>query len=171
MKKERSKLLYPTFDGDVQMLGCTPERLKTKCAFRLAVWDELAGERKGLGLDFHHVAALEFSLNLCDSYIGADLGGFYEIFGKKQKKKLLERNFDRKRKSWLLPGNYEYDEKDSSDSLNYRKELDKLEKKLDKYHLYLLESSGGSYLILAKGYTAQEQPGREAQTEGAFSAS
>lgn len=166
LKKEKAKLLYPTFDGDVQLLGCTPERLKTRCDFRLAVWDEAAGERKGLALCFHHVAALEFSLNLCDSYIGADLGGFYEIFGKKQKKKLLERNFDRKRKSWLLPGEDGYDEKDPADSLNYRKELDKLEQKLDKYHLYLLESFGGSYLILAKGYTAQEQTGRETPAEG-----
>ncbi|MCD7821618.1 MAG: hypothetical protein LUG64_05350, partial [Clostridiales bacterium] len=100
---KKTKLLYRTFDGDLKKIWVTPNYLDTNCSFRMEVWGGAEGEtKKTLLLNFDHVAALEFSMNFCDNMAGADLGGFYKVPGKKQKRKLLERNFNRRKKDWLM---------------------------------------------------------------------
>lgn len=150
---KKTNLLYHTFDGDLKRVWVTPNHLKTQCSFRMDVWgSEESTQKKTLLLNFDHVAALEFSMNFCDNCVGADLGGFYKVPGKKQKRKLLERNFKRRKKDWVMTRLSDAEAKDPESMLNDHSAIDKLEDKLKKYHLYLLESMGGAWLILAKGY-------------------
>ncbi|MCD8342389.1 MAG: hypothetical protein LUC87_09640 [Clostridiales bacterium] len=154
--KKPAKLLYPAFDGAAQQFTLWPRHLGSGCSFLLEIWNEPEQQTQQVLLLFRRVAAVEVSLNLCDSMTGTDLGGFYELYGKKQKRRLLQRNFKRRRKGWLLPGDYEYDPADPHDCLNDRTELNRLLGQLDDYHLYLLQSWGGAYLLLAGGYEVQE---------------
>ena len=41
--------------------------------------------------------------------------------------------------------------------LNYRDNLDQAEKKLDRYHLYQLQTVGGMYELLAKEYRLEKK--------------
>lgn len=154
---KKTNLLYHTFDGNLQTISVVPKHLKTKCSFQIELWNEEEQKKTILTLDFDHVAALEFSMNFCDNGDGADLGGFYKVPGKKQKRKLLERNFKRRKKDWLMTRLSEYNPDDPDDVLNNRENVDKLEEKLKKYSLYLLQSMGGAWLILAKGYECTEE--------------
>lgn len=154
--KQPAKLLYPTFDGDAQQFTLWPRYTASGCSFLLELWNEPEQRTQQVLLLFHQVAAVEVSLNLWDAGMGADLGGFYELYGKKEKRKLLRRNCKRRKKGWLLPGDYDYDPDDPQDCLNDRTELNRLTGRLDDYHLYLLQSWGGSVLLLASGYEVQE---------------
>lgn len=154
--KKPSKLLYPTFDGDAQQFTLWPRYTSSGCSFLLELWNEPEQRTQQVLLLFHQVAAVEVSLNLWDARMGADLGGFYELYGKKEKRKLLQRNFKRRKKGWLLPGGYACDPADPQDGLNERIELNRLLEQLDDYHLYLLQSWGGSVLLLARGYEVEE---------------
>lgn len=153
--KQPAKLLYPTFDGDAQQFTLWPRYMASGCSFLLELWNEPKQRRERVLLLFRQAAAVEVSLNLWDARMGADLGGFYELYGKKEKRKLLQRNFKRRKKGWLLPGDYDYDPDDPQDGLNDRMELNRLLEQLDDYHLYLLQSWGGSVLLLARGYEIQ----------------
>ncbi|GEM_PF-3458158 len=165
--KKRSKLLFPTYDAHLFSAGYTPEyRGKSRCVFLLnEIWNEEEQKNYSAHLEFRKVAAMEAVLNVAEDGIGADVGGLYEIFGKKQKIALLERIFQRKKELWLLPGDYDYDEDDSNDSLNYREDLERFQRKknLKKYHLYLLEKQGGGFLILAKKYKIRQITETEAE--------
>ncbi|MCC8064183.1 MAG: hypothetical protein LIO70_03730 [Clostridiales bacterium] len=153
--KKPAKLLYPTFDGDAQQFTLWPRYTASGCSFLLELWNEPEQRTQQVLLLFHQVAAVEVSLNLWDARMGADLGGFYELYGKKEKRKLLQRNFKRRKKGWLLPGRYENDPADPQDGLNDRTELNRLLGQLGDHHLYLLQSWGGSVLLLARGYEVQ----------------
>lgn len=154
---KKTNLLYHTFDGDLKSVSVIPKHLKSKCSFQMELWNEEEQSKTTLTLNFDHVAALEFSMNFCDNMVGADLGGFYKVPGKKQKRKLLERNFKRRKKDWLMTRMSDIEAEEPDDMLNDRGNVDKLEEKLKKYSLYLLQSMGGAWLVLAKGYECVEE--------------
>lgn len=161
---KKANLLYHTFDGDLKAVSVTPQHLDSKCTFQMDVWgDQGAGEKQSLILSFDQVAALEFSMNFCDNVIGADLGGFYKVPGKKQKRKLLERNFKRRKKDWVMTRLCDAEAEDPDNILNCHDDVDKLEAQLGKYNLYLLQSMGGAWLVLAKGYECVENGEEELQ--------
>ncbi|MCD8334911.1 MAG: hypothetical protein LUC35_06175 [Clostridiales bacterium] len=163
---KKTKLLYRTFDGDLKKIWVTPNYLDTNCSFRMEVWGGAEGEtKKTLLLNFDHVAALEFSMNFCDNMAGADLGGFYKVPGKKQKRKLLERNFNRRKKDWLMTRLSDSEDDDQDSLLNDHSGVDQMEEKLSKYNLYLLQSMGGAWLVLAREYECVELDENEALSE------
>lgn len=153
-KKNRAKLLFPTDDAHLYSAGYAPDyRGKSRLVFLLSeLWDEERQENRKLFLEFRNVAAFEFSLNVFDDPLGADVGGLWELKGRKRKLALLERVFQRRRELWLLSGNYDYDPEDPWDCLNSREELKRFARKknLKKYRLFVLEKQGGGCLILAK---------------------
>lgn len=158
--KKKAKLLLPAHDAHLFSCGFSPEcGGKPRCVFLLSeLWDEEKERSYSAQLELRDVAAFEAVLNVFDDPLGSDVGGFYELFGRKRKIDLLERCFARRRELWLLPGTYDYDPDDPWDLLNSREELKGFAKKkrLKKYHLYLLEKQGGGFLILAKKYWIRE---------------
>ena len=161
-KKQKSKLIFPCQDAHLFSAGYAPEyERQSRLVFLLSeVWDEERQNHIYAHLEFRRVAAFEAVLNVFDDPIGADVGGLYELGGKKRKKALLERVFARRRELWLLPGNYDYDPDDPWDCLNSRDELERFERKknLKKYRLFLLEKQGGGFLILARDVQIREIP-------------
>jgi hypothetical protein len=160
--KRKAELLLSTFDAHLFSAGYTPEcQGKSRCVFLLSeLWDEDKQQHISAHLEFRDVAAVEWVLNVPQDGIGSDVGGLYELFGKKEKIALLERVFQRRKAMWLLSGDYDYDEDDPYDSLNSREDLDELEEKknLKQYRLFLLQKQGGGALILAKRYELREIP-------------
>lgn len=158
-KKQRSKLLLPTFDGSISNV-CAHRRGKhiRVSLFVEEVWQEREQRSTAYAIRFDKVIAMEASMNFF--LFGGDAGGFYELFSTKEKKKLLERNFIRRREDVLMSGCYNYDKDDPNDSLNYRGFVERMsrKKRLKKYRLFLMESCSGCYLILAKKCEIQEMP-------------
>lgn len=161
-KKQKSKLIFPCQDAHLFSAGYAPEyERQSRLVFLLSeVWDEERQTHICAHVEFRRVAAFEAVLNVFDDPIGADVGGLYELKGKKRKKALLERVFTRRRELWLLPGDYDYDSDDPWDCLNSRDELERFERKknLKKYRLFLLEKQGGGFLILARDCEIREIP-------------
>ncbi|NLJ88792.1 MAG: hypothetical protein GX327_08505 [Epulopiscium sp.] len=62
--------------------------------------------------NFENVAAIEFHMNFFDNPVGAEAWGFYEIFDRAEKEKMLERNFNGRKDGFLFNGDYNYDLKD-----------------------------------------------------------
>ncbi len=161
MKDERSKLLLGTFDGALREVEIQPEKKYSKVKCKVQYYDEKAdGIAVKAKIVFQHVVAIRFCVNQFENTIGAELGGFYEISDRDKKKEMLEKNFSGRREGYLYHGNYQYDPEDGADMLNYRDNLERVEKKLDRYHLYQLQTVGGMYELLAKGYRLEEKKTR-----------
>ena len=161
MKDERSKLLLATFDGSLRKIQIEPCRKYSKVKCKVRYYDEMAdGTAVKAEIVFQHVVAISFWVNQFENTIGAELGGFYEIFVRDKKKEMLEKNFNGRREGYLYHGNYPYDPEDGDDMLNYRDNLERAEKKLDRYHLYQLQTIGGMYEFLAKGYRLEKKKTR-----------
>ncbi len=154
--KKQAKLLYPAFDGEGQQFTLWPRYAGSGCSFLLELWNEPEQRKQQVLLLFQQVAAVEVAQTLWDASIGANLGGFYELYGRKEKRKLLRRNCKRRKKGWLLPSGYDYDPADPCDGLNDQGEVNRLLGLLNDYHLYLLQNWGGSVLLLARGYEVEE---------------
>lgn len=150
---KKANLLYHTLNGELTHVTVVPNIQKPDCSFRLEVLEE--GERKALMLTFSEIAALEFSMNFCDNS-SEEKTGFYKVPGTKQKRKLLERNFKRRKKEWVMTRLRDAEKTEEEMNPEDRKELDALEEKLMSSNLYLLESCGGAWLVLAKGYACTE---------------
>ena len=98
MKKERSKLLLATFDGSLEKIKIKPEREYSRVKCKVRYYEEKAeGAVVKAEIVFDHVVAIAFFVNQFENTIGAELGGFYEIFDRGKKKEMLERNFVRRR--------------------------------------------------------------------------
>lgn len=150
---KKTNLLYHTFNGELTNVTVVPSGQNPDCSFRLEVLEE--GEKKALLLTFSEIAALEFSMNFCDAR-GEEKAGFYKVPGKKQKRKLLERNFKRRKKEWVMTRLRDAEKAEEEIKPEDQKELDALEEQLKSSNLYLLESCGGAWLVLAKGYACSE---------------
>ena len=161
MKDERSKLLLATYDGSLRKIQIESDKKYSKVKCKVRYYDETAdGAVVKAKIVFQHVVAIRFYVNQFENTIGAELGGFYEIFDGKKKKEMLEKNFAGRREGYLYHGNYQYDPEDGDDMLNYRDNLERAERKLDRYHLYQLQTVGGMYELLAKGYLLEKKKTR-----------
>ena len=151
----KSKILLQTHDAQMTALKITPKCDRTRISFKLKLYDETEKQIVAKEIVFTDVAAIEFRLNYFDNPIGAEVCGFYEIFDRAEKEKLLESNFAARKDEFLYHGDYDYDANEPSDILNYREPINKALKSLDEYHLYSQQTTGGFYLILSGAWKIQ----------------
>ena len=150
---KKSQLLLPAFDAQLTELKITPRCHNTKISYKLKVYDENSQQKVKKIMQFEDVIAIEFQMNYFENTIGSEVCGFYEIFQQERKQSLLERNFISRKDNFLFHGDYHYDPDDTHDLLNYRENIEDVLRELDDYHLYDQQTTGGSYLILAKRWS------------------
>lgn len=151
LNEEKSKLLIKTFDGSLTNLKVKPKGINSIVEFTIRYYNYDEALVK-VQVIFHGVALIDFEVNLFDNCIGAELFGFYEIFQEEKKKELVEKIVRNRRDGFLYHGNYDYDETDENDMLNWRGPMEKLYENIEEYHLYQQQTEGGIYYILAKRY-------------------
>ena len=147
---KKSQLALSTYDARLTEMKITPKCLNTKVSYKLKLYDETLERTVDRKMCFEDVAAISFLMNYFDNPIRAEACGFYEIFGKDMKKELLENNFLSRRERFLFHGDYNYEPDDPHDLLNYRESIESVMEEIDQYHLYEQQTTGGTYLILAK---------------------
>lgn len=148
---EKSKLLIKTFDGSLTNLKVKPKGINSIVEFAIQYYDDEEALVKAQ-VNFYEVALIDFEVNLFDNCIGAELFGFYEILQEEKKKELVEKIVRNRRDGFLYHGNYDYDETDENDMLNWRGPMEKLYENIEEYHLYQQQTEGGIYYILAKRF-------------------
>ncbi|MBO5303097.1 MAG: hypothetical protein J6A92_03505 [Lachnospiraceae bacterium] len=153
--ENKSKLVLITYDAQLTKLKIVPKCHKTKVSYELKIYDEKLQRKVQKKLTFKKVVAVEFHMNYFDNPIGAECCGFYEIFDKTEKEAMIERNFKIRKENFLFHGDYTYDAEDEHDLLNYREDMEKILKRLDEYHLFQQQTTGGVYSILAKKWVLQ----------------
>lgn len=146
---KKTNLLYHTFDGKMKEATIQRAGEGGRCSFLLEMLE--GGGSKMLELTFHEVAALEYSVNFMDAASETKCG-FYKVPGKKQKRKLLERNCKRRKKEWIMTRLRDAEKAEEEIDPADQQELDMLEKQLQEENLYLLETRRGAWLVLAKSY-------------------
>ena len=147
---KKTKLLMSTYDARLSQLKVMPKYMRTKVSYKLAMYDNELEQKVDRKMIFENVVAIEFRMNYFDEPIGAECCGFYERLEKEEKEVMLERNFEFRRDSFLLHGDYNYDSEDEADLLNYRDSIDEIKEKIEDYRLFEQQTTGGIYLILAK---------------------
>ena len=151
---EKAVCLARTFDGTLEKMTLRPKCRKSKATFRLEYYPPDQDTLCPGKLVFSKVAALDMEVNLFENPVGAELGGFYELFDETEKRSMVERLFQNRRACYLSTGHYaDYTPEDPSDMLNFRATVEELLGCLDTYHLYQLETMGGVFRILAREYT------------------
>lgn len=150
---EKSRLLMNTDDARLSELKVKPKCKQTKVTYKLTIYDEELQQKVNRVMVFEGVVAVEFRMNYFDNPIGAECCGFYEIFEQEEKEAMLDRNFDFRRESFLLHGDYNYDPKEEADILNYRESIDEIKENIGNYRLFQQQTTGGVYLILAKEWS------------------
>lgn len=150
---KKSQLLLSTFDAQLTELKIIPKCNNTKISYKLKMYEEDSQQRVTKTIRFEDVAAIEFQMNYFENVIGAEVCGLYEIFQPERKQSLLERNYISRKDNYLFHGDYHYDSDDPHDLLNYRESIEDVLRELDDYHLYDQQTTGGSYLILAKRWS------------------
>ncbi|MBQ1393997.1 MAG: hypothetical protein IIY81_10800 [Lachnospiraceae bacterium] len=150
---EKSKLLIKTFDGSLKNLKVKPKGINSIVEFTIQYYDyEVEESLVKAKVIFYEVVSIDFEVNLFDNCIGAELFGFYEIFQEEKKKELVEKIVRNRRDGFLYHGNYDYDETDENDMLNWRGPMEKLYENIKEYHLYQQQTEGGIYYILANRF-------------------
>lgn len=150
---EKSKLLIKTFDGSLKNLKVKPKGINSIVEFTIQYYDyEVEESLVKAKVIFYEVVSIDFEVNLFDNCIGAELFGFYEIFQEEKKKELVEKIVRNRRDGFLYHGNYNYDETDENDMLNWRGPMEKLYENIKEYHLYQQQTEGGIYYILANRF-------------------
>lgn len=158
MNNTTSKLQIKTFDGSLFDFTVTPKCMDSSVEFHMAYYD-YDGDNSLLKakVHFQNVVAIDFEVNFFDNFIGAELGGFYEIFSEEMKKKVVEKVFSNRLDGYLYHGDYDYDPNEENNMLNWRAPMDELFRNIEKYHLYQQQTQGGIYYILASGYEVAQQ--------------
>lgn len=151
-----AKLLLANFDGTMGRLELTVRGEATQAVFHTRFWDE-ADRLTGAALVFSEVIAVSFAVNYFDNPIGAELFGLYEIEDEGEKVRLIQKNFETRRRRFLLAGYDGYDPEDPHDMLNNRTEIERALGKMDRYHLYEQQTQGGTYRLLAGGYSVRRK--------------
>lgn len=153
MNTRNSKLLIKTFDGSLLKLNIKPKCMNSIVAFDIQYYD-YDGDNALIQakIIFKEVVSIDFEINFFDNCIGSELCGFYEIFDNEKKKEMIEKIFQARREGHLYHGDYDYDENDENDRLNWREPIDKIVGNIGKYNLYQQQTDGGIYYILASGY-------------------
>lgn len=154
---KKTNLLYHTFTGGLREATIQPVKNDAVCTFQLTVLEN--DEVQTLKLTFADVAALEYSVNFMDT-ASEEKGGFYKVPGKKQKRKLLERNCKRRNKEWVMSRLRDGEKADDLEPAD-QEELDALEEQLAALNLYLLETRRGAWLVMAKNYECVTLEGDE----------
>ena len=149
---KKSQLALSTYDARLTEMKITPKCLNTKVSYKLKLYDETLERTVNRKMCFEGVAAIAFFMNYFEDPIGAEVCGFYEIFERDVKEKLLEDNFIARRERFLFHGDYNYEPDEPHDLLNYRESMEEVMEEIDQYHLYEQQTTGGVYLILAKGW-------------------
>lgn len=149
----RTKVLLSNFDGTMSRLEVLPACQDTQVLLYTQYWNR-EDQLVSVELEFSGVVAADFSVNYLDNPIGSELCGFYELEDEEEKMRLLRKNFDRRRREFLLTG-YQLQEDDPGELLNDFELLEQVS--LGAYHLYEQQTMGGVYRILAKGWKIKEQ--------------
>lgn len=156
--KKKVSLLYHTFNGTLNHVSILPKKLDSECEFCLSLTENDTVTE--VTIRFTEVVALEFSMNFSDCPADdANLGGFFKIPGKKQKRKLLERNLKRRHKEWMMT-RFSGTILEPEEPELPAEEVDllaQMEETCGRHQLYLLQSRGGSWLVLAKAYDCVEK--------------
>lgn len=156
MKEFKSKMILNTHDGSMENLKLEPRKKDTSLEFEIKYYNEEDVLAK-VSLIFKGVIAIDFRVNYFDNGMASELGGFYEVFEKDYKIKIIEDLFENRRHGNLIHGDYKYDSTDENDSLNWRKPIDDIRGEMDDYHLYQLQTDGGIFLVLAKSFYVLER--------------
>ena len=154
----KSKLLLPTYDGNLTEWKVYPQCKDTRADFQIQYYRRTGKETHSVCavLRFYHVASVDFEVNFFDNPIGAELGGFYEIFDTDTKKQMLEKVFQHRKAGYLIHGDYHYAPEEPADMLNFRPPMDDMQETLEQYRLYQLQTQGGIYHLLCKRYELME---------------
>ena len=142
-----------TFDGSLLNIKVNPNCSNSLVEFDIQYYDYDGDESLiNAKILFNEVIAIDFEINLFDNPIGAELGGFYEIFNEDKKKEMVEKIFNNRLEGYLYHGDYHYDENEPNDMLNWREPIEEVYDFIDQYHLYQQLTQGGVYYILASSY-------------------
>ena len=154
----KSKLLLSTYDGNLTELKVYPQCKDTRVDFQIQYYRRTEKEARSVSavLRFYQVASVDFEVNFFDNPIGAELGGFYEIFDTDIKKQMLEKVFQHRKDGYLIHGDYDYEPEEPADMLNFRPPMDDMQGALEQYRLYQLQTQGGIYHLLCKRYELME---------------
>ena len=147
----KSKLILKTFDGTMNKLNISPKSDDSKIEFHIKYYNEEDILTKAL-IIFKGVIAIDFQINYFDNCITSELYGFYEIFEDETKINMIEKIFSNRLEGYLYHGDYNYNAKEENELLNYRKPINEVVKKIDKYRLYQQQTQGGIFYILASNY-------------------
>ena len=112
----RTKVLLSNFDGTMSRLEVLPACQDTQVLLYTQYWNR-EDQLVSVELEFSGVVAADFSVNYLDNPIGSELCGFYELEDEEEKMRLLRKNFDRRRREFLLTG-YQLQEDDPGEFLN-----------------------------------------------------
>ncbi len=154
INNQKSKLLIKTFDGSLLKLSLNPKYMDSTVQFDIKYYDyDNAGDIVEAKVLFKEVVSIDIEINLFANCIGAELFGFYEIFDVEKKKEMVEKVFLTRLDGYLYHGEYNYDPNEENDMLNWRKPIEELYERIDKYHLYQQQTEGGIYYILSSGYS------------------
>lgn len=148
---KKGKLILPNFDARISNITIKPKNTRTKIIMKSKMYDE-SDEEKNVKIVFSDVAAIDFRINYFDNMIGAEVFGLYLIEDKSFVNALVKDIFERRKEIYLLEGNYNYDENDSSDMLNVLDLGGRFEKEADSYNAYVQNVDAGVYIIVAKHY-------------------
>lgn len=154
----KSKLLLPTYDGSLIEFHIHPQCEDTRAEFQIQYYRQTEEEERSVSavLRFYQVISVDLGVNFFDNPIGAELGGFYEIFDMDTKKQMLEKIFQHRKVGYLIHGDYNYAPEEPADMLNFRPPMDEMQKNLEQYRLYQLQTQGGIYHLLCKYYKLME---------------
>lgn len=155
---KKSQLLLPTFDAQLTELKIIPKCHNTKVSYKLKMYDEALQQKITKTMCFKDVVAISFHMNYFDNLIGAEVSGFYEIFQREKKEEMLERNFISRKNNYLFHGDYDYDPAERNDLLNNRESIESILREIELYHLYEQQTTGGTYLLLAKQWSIEGIP-------------
>ena len=104
---EKSKLLLNTNDARLSKLKVKPKNQRGKVQYKLKTYDPESGQERKIKMIFRDVAAIEFKMNFFDNPKGAEVKGFYEVFDREEKEKMLKRNFEGRKEDFLYHGDYD----------------------------------------------------------------
>ena len=150
----KSKLLRNTHDGSLTECKIRPQGDETEAEFAIQYYRREDGEERNVSgvLRFSHVASVDLEVNFFDNPIGAELGGFYEILDEDLKRRMLEKVFQNRKDGYLVHGDYDYDQEEPADILNFRPPMEEMLGELEQYRLFQQKTQGGIYHILCKHY-------------------
>lgn len=147
---KNTKLVLANYDARISKIDIKPKNKHTKITLSSRMYNEETDQKETVKLIFVDVAAIDFRINYFDNMIGAEGMGLYEIMDTKFIERLVKEIFERRKKIYLLEGNYNYEEGDEADMLNSFDIMHTFSEEKDSYHAYIQNVDAGVYIIVAK---------------------